>query len=894
MADDKNWVQKTVDNRRQVRQLAKTKRSEMTSNTPRQIIKAAKQELRSAKLSRTQAKKEYRFVRKQGESEDVQHTALQKLEDHKINYKATKKAKTQTVNNVKGGSLKKRMAKKGYVQARNYTEAAASNDDVLADMVQARQKIRQANANAAQAKRVSKYAARGSKRVVKNTYGLANRTYNFARGKGFVRTAKANRWETKLASQLKRMRRRIARTHLGRTSRVAGKVVSTTGRVVSKPFLTILKNPLSAKAVVIGGLIVLVLSMFAGTTTTMEQDEFELNKAWLYMTEMDRTQSNDKVDYWTDIDSVMTYMNYQFGDYKVDDVYKESSSSLKDRTNVVGQSSNDTSDDTTYKDLLRDVWNSLNQDTSDLKTMQDVYKTEGSIFTLSGDALSEYESIMEEGAIEGYYGYLQELGNPFYQPTDQDNYDSPLVILKRFGNTSEDDVYNGSLLKASAGQELLAVMSGKITVDGSDVIIKTSDAEFTYKKVEGIRYKTGDKVSEGDVIGTVKSSSGQEVYYKKLEEKATKDKEAKWTYVNVGFYFQLVTYNQTTSVMSDLDISGDLATRAKAVSDYIKQKVPEATDNGIAAMLGNFATESNITAKRAEGDYLDPPVGASDTSWDDETWLSISGPEIYNGAYANILHRGLGLGQWTDTADGSTRHTLLLQYAAAQGKKWYDLELQIDFILEGDSPYYTQIAKEILTSSDDVATLTKKFLNNWEGNQGDKLAERQNNANQILTYLTQKSSGTTGSTGTEASSFDFPSGWENKLVYGKPSTASMTTQAGNGYPVGQCTWYVANRLVETGLVGNALSSNNGNGGDWVASLVAKGWTYSSVPKAGAVMSVVGGFDGTYSSYGHVAFVEAVNDDGTFLISECNYDGVQDKVHYRVLTVQNYYTFAIAP
>ena len=89
-----------------------------------------------------------------------------------------------------------------------------------------------------------------------------------------------------------------------------------------------------------------------------------------------------------------------------------------------------------------------------------------------------------------------------------------------------------------------------------------------------------------------------------------------------------------------------------------------------------------------KGIIYPPPVGATDSSWDDEAWLAIGGPAIYSGAYPNILHRGLGLGQWTDTADGSTRHTALLNYARTQNKKWYDLDLQLDFMLHGDSPYY--------------------------------------------------------------------------------------------------------------------------------------------------------------------------------------------------------------
>ncbi|MBS8016677.1 CHAP domain-containing protein, partial [Streptococcus suis] len=119
-----------------------------------------------------------------------------------------------------------------------------------------------------------------------------------------------------------------------------------------------------------------------------------------------------------------------------------------------------------------------------------------------------------------------------------------------------------------------------------------------------------------------------------------------------------------------------------------------ATNQAIAAILGNWSVESSINPKRAEGDYLSPPIGATDSSWDDEGWLSLNGPIIYNGRYPNILKRGLGLGQWTDTADGSRRHTLLLEYAKGKNLKWYDLGLQLDFMLHGDSPYYTNWLKD--------------------------------------------------------------------------------------------------------------------------------------------------------------------------------------------------------
>ncbi|MCB5027747.1 phage tail-type lysozyme domain-containing protein [Streptococcus mutans] len=152
--------------------------------------------------------------------------------------------------------------------------------------------------------------------------------------------------------------------------------------------------------------------------------------------------------------------------------------------------------------------------------------------------------------------------------------------------------------------------------------------------------------------------------------------------------------------------------------------------------------------------------------------------------------------------------------------------------------------------------------------------------------------GAPGGSGTVAASYDFPSEYRGKLKYGEPTSNVLTTLGGNTYPAGQCTWYVTNRLIETGITTDAAVYNyNGNGQDWVNSLVTKGWKKSDKPEVGAVCSTAGGADGTMAAYGHVAFVECVNSDGTFLISECNYAGVQNKVHYRVCSPASYYTFA---
>ena len=143
-----------------------------------------------------------------------------------------------------------------------------------------------------------------------------------------------------------------------------------------------------------------------------------------------------------------------------------------------------------------------------------------------------------------------------------------------------------------------------------------------------------------------------------------------------------------------------------------------------------------------------------------------------------------------------------------------------------------------------------------------------------------------------ASSWEFPESYRDKIK-NPLSTNAMRTQPGNSYPQGQCTWYAYNRLVELGEIKDLSGTYGflGNGQNWVASLGGKGWEVSQTPKEGAVVSTLGGFDGTMAMYGHVSIVEVVNPDGSFLMSECNYNFVQDKVHYRVCRPAPYYSFA---
>ena len=103
--------------------------------------------------------------------------------------------------------------------------------------------------------------------------------------------------------------------------------------------------------------------------------------------------------------------------------------------------------------------------------------------------------------------------------------------------------------------------------------------------------------------------------------------------------------------------------------------------------------------------------------------------------------------------------------------------------------------------------------------------------------------------------------------------------AGNsaGYAFGYCTWWVSHKR---------FIPWHGLAYQWWSLARAYGFAEGSTPRVGAVMVMAAGVAGASASSGHVAYVEAVNPDGSFLISEMNWYGAGGgwgKVDYRTIT-----------
>jgi surface antigen len=94
-------------------------------------------------------------------------------------------------------------------------------------------------------------------------------------------------------------------------------------------------------------------------------------------------------------------------------------------------------------------------------------------------------------------------------------------------------------------------------------------------------------------------------------------------------------------------------------------------------------------------------------------------------------------------------------------------------------------------------------------------------------------------------------------IPGVPSNQMAGPHEADGFPYGQCTYYVAMRRHVTWA---------GDAGGWLGAAHTAGRPIGHIPVAGAIAVMWG------SWVGHVAFVERVNPNGTFVVSEWNVRG----------------------
>ena len=136
------------------------------------------------------------------------------------------------------------------------------------------------------------------------------------------------------------------------------------------------------------------------------------------------------------------------------------------------------------------------------------------------------------------------------------------------------------------------------------------------------------------------------------------------------------------------------------------------------------------------------------------------------------------------------------------------------------------------------------------------------------------SSTSTAAASTQTSSYTYTTGG------GFPAVDPSFRASLNGGYFGQCTYYVFNRMAQVGTpIGHSMM---GNAAEWPSYARSYGYSVSHSPSAGSAIVFQQGLAGADPTYGHVAFVEAVNADGSLYISEMNVRGL-NVISYRTIS-----------
>ena len=100
---------------------------------------------------------------------------------------------------------------------------------------------------------------------------------------------------------------------------------------------------------------------------------------------------------------------------------------------------------------------------------------------------------------------------------------------------------------------------------------------------------------------------------------------------------------------------------------------------------------------------------------------------------------------------------------------------------------------------------------------------------------------------------------------GRSAEVDAQTSRSNPFPWGECTWWASGKRPDL------FPRVHGNAGDWLSEAQRAGIPTGSTPAVGAI-AVFFPYTGGAGGYGHVAYVESVNRDGTITISEYNWIG----------------------
>lgn len=311
-----------------------------------------------------------------------------------------------------------------------------------------------------------------------------------------------------------------------------------------------------------------------------------------------------------------------------------------------------------------------------------------------------------------------------------------------FNASRGSGVHDGVDFSGAVGSAFRAVHGGTVAHIGPDnhwhdfkdlgnIIEVHSDDGFQeiyqeFGNMGNIKVSKGDQVKTGQVLGTLGHLAGHDVHVHvgvskgslwnhggyshrgwydvtkmhgnssgvaKSKAKPKNTALSKLVKSELGSRLKWVSKNLSEEDVGSLSLSGSLSKRVNALAAAFKKLYPAATENGIAAVLGNWNFESgglNTGAVNSSG-------GAS------------------------------GLGQWL-----GGRKTNLMNYARKHGKSWKDAGVQLAFALRGEGSD-SALLRSVLRGKGSVASLAARFSSGWE--RGGYTAEHVDGARKVEAAL---------------------------------------------------------------------------------------------------------------------------------------------------------------
>lgn len=359
----------------------------------------------------------------------------------------------------------------------------------------------------------------------------------------------------------------------------------------------------------------------------------------------------------------------------------------------------------------------------------------------------------------------------------------------------------------------------------------------------------------------------------------------------------------TDKASSNISDSKDAEKNAMNIYKYAKKNVKGSTDKGTASWLGNLHEESGGTfsastiqggAKFKESIAKDPNAGG------------------YAFGFAQL---------------DSDRRVKLLEYADKKDKKWSNMGLQLDYVLNHDGSD-SKLLKKLIKRDSDIKGITEDIMNQWErAGAKDSLPKRQAAASKYYSKISKidtddsnisdstSSSSDNSDAGSKSgcntdsnskvdgelgdstkangkkgkilkqwkSKDDIPKKYSKYIKLPDFKGKNLNTDKNpfrNGGTKGQCTELTYNYMSE---LYKGDQPTNGNGNQIYNAYKQKGAKTTSKPTVGYGFSSDPPYIAAATSAGHTGVVIGVMKDGKFLITNYNMNGEANKDQSRVET-----------